>query len=164
MKQRYRTVPKVFFARLYQNQKTSSKTRGQTLPNYSLEDLINWLKQQPNLTQLWTDYQVSGHARNSAPSIDRLDDSLPYTLSNIRLVSWKENLAKATRHMREGKLNHGKTRARKVQQIALDGTVTNVFQSSHEAGEMTGFGAGNIRSCAIGVLKTAYGFRWAYLP
>lgn len=164
MKERYRTVPKVFFARLYQNQRNSSKTRKQAMPNYSFEDLIIWLKQQPNLNQLWTDYQASGHARNSAPSIDRLDDSLPYTLSNIRLISWKENLAKATRHMREGKLNHGKTRARKVQQIAFDGTVVNTFQSSHEAEELTGFRSGNIRSCAIGALKTAYGYRWQYLP
>lgn len=163
MKLRYRTVPRVFFARVYQNQKQSSKRRGHPIPNYTLDELIKWLKLQPNLTTLWAGYQASGHHRNFAPSLDRLDDTKPYTLNNLQLITAHENNKKAGLHIREGKLNHGKTRARKVQQINLDGTVINVFQSSHEAGEMTGFGPGNIRSCAIGALKTAYGYRWTYL-
>lgn len=161
MKHRYRTVPKVFFARVYQNQKQSSKRRGHPMPDYTLNELIEWLKLQPNLTTLWQGYQSSNHHRNFAPSLDRLDDSKPYTLKNLRLITAHQNLKKATRHIREGLLNHGKTRARPILQYTRDrSTLIARFQSSYEAEEMTGFNAANIRACCTGKLKSAYKYWW----
>lgn len=161
MKHRYRTVPKVFFARVYQNQRQSSKRRGHSMPDYTLDELIEWLKLQPNLIQLWENFQKSGHNRCHAPSIDRLDDSLPYSLTNIRLTTWHQNLKKATKHMREGLLNHGKTKSKPVLQYTRDRlTIIARFQSSHAAEEVTGFNASNIRSCCTGKLKSAYGYWW----
>ncbi|MFA9289485.1 MAG: hypothetical protein ACEQSA_06435 [Weeksellaceae bacterium] len=161
-KHRYRTIPKVFFARVYQNQIQSSKRRKQPLPAYTCSELIDWLKLQPNLTQLWEDFQKSDHDRCYAPSIDRLDDSLPYSLTNIRLTTWHQNLKKATKHMREGLLNHGKTRAKPLQQFTLDGQLVATYQSSHEAMEITGYNAQNLRACANGKLMTAYGHLWRH--
>ena len=162
MKHRYRTVPKVFFARVYQNQRQSSRRRKHPMPDYTLNELIEWLKLQPNLTALWQGYQFSNHHRNFAPSLDRLDDSKPYTLNNLRLITAHENIKKAAKHMREGLLNHGETRAKPIQQLTLDGQLVATYQSSHEAGELTGFRSGNLRSCATGALKTAYGYLWRY--
>ena len=161
MKHRYRTVPRVFFARVYQNQRKSSKRRGHAMPDYTLNELIEWLKLQPNLTALWQGYQSSSHHRNFAPSLDRLDDSKPYTLNNLRLVTAHENIKKAARHIREGLLNRGETRARPILQYSHDrSTLIARFQSSYEAEEITGFNASNIRSCCTGKLKSAYGYWW----
>jgi hypothetical protein len=33
-------------------------------------------------------------------------------------------------------------------------------KSSYKAEEITGYAAGNIRSCCAGKLKTSYGFKW----
>mgnify|MGYP001036498738 CR=1 FL=1 len=158
--ERYRTIPRVFFGRVLQNQKGTSKKRDHPMPDYTLDELIDWLKLQPNLTEIWQGFQNSNHDRNFAPSLDRLDDSLPYTLSNIRLVTWAENMAKSKVDHRNGKINKGHTRAKPVHQMDLEGKIIATFKSSWHAQEVTGYAAGNIRSCCLGSLKTAYGFKW----
>jgi hypothetical protein len=162
-KRNRRTNPHRFFNCLYHNQIQSSKNRGMDLPDYSLEQLISWLIKQPNLTSLWDDYQNSGHQRMAAPSLDRLNDYLPYTLNNIRLVTFRENHNKFRKDAREGLLNpNSVTSARKIEQYSKDGTYIQTFFSSREAAEEVngGNGSNNIRAVAVGRAKTAYGFIW----
>jgi hypothetical protein len=102
-----KTNPRHFFRKMLGTQRNRSKQRGHPPPTYTLDELIDWLKTQDHLTKLWTAYQESGHARMLAPSIDRLDDNLPYTLDNIRLVTWQENCNAATQGRREGRLPTG---------------------------------------------------------
>ena len=168
-KHRYRTIPKVFFARLYQNQKNSSKRRGHPMPDYTLEELIEWLKNQPTLTEIWQDYQDSNHARKSAPSLDRLDDSKPYTLDNIRLTTWHINMTKAKQHTREGLLNTNSiTSSKKIQRLSMDGDVIDTFNSSGEAAEILAphnkYARSNIRAAATGKIPSAYGYQWKDIP
>lgn len=53
---------------------------------------------------------------------------------------------------------------KQIQQISLSGEVVNTFLSSNHAAKSIGLNkGGNIRSCAIGKLRTAYGFIWKYI-
>jgi len=102
-----KTNPRHFFRKMLGTQRNRSKQRGHPPPAYSLDELIDWLKAQNHLTEMWNVYQDSGHSRMLAPSIDRLDDNLPYTLDNIRLVTWQQNCDKASQDRRDGKLAVG---------------------------------------------------------
>lgn len=53
---------------------------------------------------------------------------------------------------------------RKVSQFSLDGKLLNTFISSNQAAKALGLKrGGNIRSCAMGAIHTAYGFKWKYV-
>lgn len=146
-----RTKPHSFFKALYRNQRHVSIRRGHPAPAYTYDELVEWLSLQPNLTQLWSDYQDSDHERFYAPSLDRLDDSLPYSLSNIRLTTWKENFDKSRTDIHLGKLNKGLTKNIPVLQLALDGSILAEYQSYSHAEKVTGLHASNIRACCLGI-------------
>lgn len=76
--------------------KAYSRKRGHRQPEIrTREDLLRWLSTQPFMT-LWLAYYVSNYDVKLRPSIDRLDNSRGYELTNIRLVSWGENWASWT--------------------------------------------------------------------
>lgn len=51
-----------------------------------------------------------------------------------------------------------------IKQFSINGELVNTFLSSNHAAKSIGLKkGGNIRSCAIGKLKTAYGFIWRYI-
>lgn len=53
---------------------------------------------------------------------------------------------------------------KEILQLTLDNIVIEKFRSASEAARQIGVNFhGNISSCAVGKLKTAYGFKWAYL-
>lgn len=77
-------------ARIIADQKKSSKRRIMTPPDYSNEELKSWLYSNgfQDMYFLWVG---SDYDKWLSPSPDRLDDSKPYTLCNLRLITWKEN-------------------------------------------------------------------------
>lgn len=76
---------------MYNQQKVSSRRRGHAPPSYSLQEFREWLFAQAEWKQLFANWIASGYDRWASPSVDRLDDDLPYTFDNIRLVSYLEN-------------------------------------------------------------------------
>lgn len=161
---KYRTDPVTYFRRVWHNQKKTAKARGMSPPDYSLEELIEWLKQQPHLTKLWTTWQESGHQRKLAPSLDRIDDSVSYTLSNITLMTWEENNQKSHKDLRAGKLNtNSVTSAKRLGQFHKDGSIIAEYTSAGHASEILNLpkhAYKNIRAAAAGKLQTAYGYVW----
>lgn len=146
------------FDLIYSGQLSSSKQRGHVPPGYSKEQLIAWIESQSNFSDLYTSWVNSRYNRWIKPSVDRLDESLPYSLSNIRLITWGEN-AEA---FRQKKVKEGVGDCRAVNQY-LDGVLINTFHSLHEAERKTGAAAGNILKCCKGEYETSKGFVWRYV-
>ena len=83
--------------KVYNRQKSSSRTRKHPLPNYTKEEFTVWCKEN-GYNELHAKWAANGYIQNDAPSADRLDDNKPYSLDNLRLVTWKENHAAQASH------------------------------------------------------------------
>lgn len=102
-----KSTPLRVFQKIYNSQILHSVKRGHPIPNYNLEELKNWVDKQPNALALWKQYVASEYDKCKRPSIDRLDDTKPYTLNNIQLITWEENQNKAVNDKKLGVLNAG---------------------------------------------------------
>jgi len=148
------------FTDIYNGQLYSTKRRGHTLPNYTQESLTSWIKSQPNFISLYDKWVLSGYDRKLKPSCDRLDDYKPYTLDNIRLVTWGENHRKGISDKVTG-INTKNCKA--IKQFSKKGIFIKEFHSIQQASRDTGAAAGNIQRCCTGEYKSSKGFIWSYV-
>ena len=77
-------------ARMYKSQKTSSIRRKHVPPAYTLAEYRVWLFNN-NYEELYDNWVASGCSKKVIPSCDRLNPMKPYTMDNIRLVTWQDN-------------------------------------------------------------------------
>ncbi|WHM52915.1 putative HNH homing endonuclease [Sulfitobacter phage vB_SupP_AX] len=152
--------PHKYFYYKYINQRNLSRKRGHPLPNYSLDEFIQWLKDQPHLTELWENYLNSGKDRLLAPSIDRDDPNKPYTLNNISLITYQENIAKQGKDVQTGV---HQVRQRRVQCWDLEGNFVAEYPSIIEAARSIGSYPANIEQAASGKRKTHRKMSWNYV-
>jgi len=75
---------------IYKTQKANSKRRGHNPPEYTKEELKEWLYKH-NFKKLYDNWVKSGYQKKMKPSVDRLNDFKGYSFSNIRLVTDAEN-------------------------------------------------------------------------
>lgn len=132
---------------LYQAQKQSSIARGYTKPNYSQEELYNWVMSQDIWHELFAAWETSGYLKNLSPSIDRIDDYISYTLENIRIVTWEENDTKGKHYQIIGKTNKN---SKAVDQFTLDGKFIARYFSQQEAMRKTGICSDRISKVCLG--------------
>ena len=105
--------------RLYGTQKLNSTKRNHPLPDYTQEELLQWVKQQPHWEQLYEEWKQSNYSKDKALSIDRIDSLKPYTLDNIALTTWEQN----RQNGRNAVFNGDDTRnLRPVRALNLDNT------------------------------------------
>ena len=78
-------------------------------------------------------------------------------LSNLNLMTCKENLNWGTRNERSAK-----KRTKVVLQFTLDDVFVKEYPSLIQAYRETGFFFQNISKCCNGKRKTAHGFKWKY--
>ena len=78
-------------------------------------------------------------------------------LSNLSLVTHKENINYGTRNERSAK-----KRSKAVLQFDLQGILIKEYSSTKQVERELGFGQGNIVNCCKGKLKQAYGYKWRY--
>lgn len=159
-----------FIRKIYATQKLSSALRSHPAPSYTLKELTDWANKQPQLTPLWEAYQASGHLRDLAPSIDRVNSNLPYTLDNLELVTWEVNNRRGTRDTKAGtKITQHKA----VAAYNKDGSLHKTYVSLHEAARDTQSHPTTIQRIADAVvikksdgrttvLKTSRGFKWKW--
>lgn len=145
--------------RIYNHQKYHSKTRNHPPPVYSLKEFRDWALASNVFHDLYHSWFLNDYQKILSPSADRLDDYKPYTLNNLRWVSWQENKDKGYADRKNG-VNNKDSKA--VNQYSLSGEFIKEFHSGMEAFRKTGIANTSITLCCSGKLKTAGGYRWEF--
>lgn len=114
------------------------------------EDFYNWAKNNEDFKRLFATYEKSGYDRMLAPSVNRIDSSIGYTLSNMEIITHSENSRRIVHSTRP------------VIQIGKDGKKIKEWDSLTEAAKSFGrYNPGNIvNSCKNGGI--AWGYKWEY--
>ena len=144
---------------IYHSQKNSSKSRNMEQPNYTLQEFSEWCLSQDKFHKLFTEWEKSKYNRYLKPSGNRLDDFKPYTLSNLEIMTWGENEAKARLDIKEGK---GRVTYVKVKQFTSDKLFIREFTSGREAERVTGVSYQNIWKVCKKERELAGGYYWEY--
>lgn len=145
---RYRRTKNGFVNNIYRNQKKSSKNRGHTPPEYSLEQLKEWCFTQDIFIKLFDNWVYSGYDKNEAPSIDRIDDYKGYSFDNIQLMTWKENLVKSFTEKKQGINNKCN---KKITEYDCNRILLKEYHSISYASRCLGISKATIfRACASG--------------
>lgn len=145
---------------MYSGQVMTSKKRGHKPPEYTKKELFDWLYSKTKFHILYDEWVKSKFNRFKKPSLDRIDNSKGYSFSNVKLMTWRENLLNSHIDFRNGKLYN---KHKKVAQYDKNDKLINVFHSINEACRKTGTQQASISRCCSGVQKTAGGFKWKYL-
>ena len=144
---------------IYNSQKQHSLYRNHPLPNYTKDQLEDWLFSNTNFNELFNGWVKSGFNKWLKPSCDRLDDYKPYELSNLRLATWRDNQEKEYLDIIKG-INRKRLKP-VVGTSVLNGDVVE-FYSGCEAERQTGIKQSHISSCCNGKRKTAGSYKWKH--
>lgn len=156
-----RTVPGLI-KKIFHNQKMTTTKMGRPLPQYTETELLQWALQQ-GLEKLYQSWKTSGYDKWVSPSIDRKDNTQSYTLDNIRLITWRENLDNQKSMNVSGEYLH--TGSKAVDQLTLEGEYLQTYPSIACAmRDVAGHrkGVSNITSVCENKWPTAYGFKWRW--
>lgn len=140
---RYKDIKNKIIYDIYYAQRGSSIKRKHLSPNYSRNEFVEWFYKQPNNDELVMNYIKSLFEKTLAPSADRLDSSKPYTLDNLRLVTWQENMDANVKEM-----------SKAVMEYDVDLNFIKRHESIIEAERLYGIPNAMISRCCIG--GTAY--------
>ena len=155
----YKRSKEGLITQIYSIQKVSSKRRGHIMPLYTKNEFRNWMLNQKNFNDLYSAWIKSGHESMLRPSCDRLDDYKPYSLDNIRLVTWGENKAKGSL---DRILGINTKWAKPVIRMDLFGNFISRHCSVMQAERDTGIKNCNIHQCCRGKVKHSGGFLWMF--
>jgi len=142
---------------IYHNQKGSSKARGHCEPEYSKEELKDWVLSQEKFHEMYNIWKFSRHELLLKPTVDRIDDYVGYSLNNIQLMTWGENKSKGYKDRKNGT----DTRICKAVTATSSG-FSEEFFSIMEASRQTGVKPPNIINNLKGRSKSAGGYNWTY--
>lgn len=146
--------------RIYRMQKRNSKQRGHPMPNYTVEDLIEWCVKQPKFHQLHSVWEGVNYNKKLTPTCDRIDDYKPYTLDNLQLMTWWDNKVKGEADRKKGKSVTAQMKT--VVQFTLEGVYMAEYPSVSIASRAVGGSPSNVSKCCAGDRKTTMGFTWRY--
>jgi hypothetical protein len=138
----WRRSEKGLLSTIYTEQKSSSKHRNHKPPAYTLGELTEWFYQQPNSKVLYTVWVDSNYDKWLRPSVDRLVNTLGYSLENIQLTSFRDNNQRSHNDASEG-LNIVSL-LKSVDQYDLKGNFIQSYKSLTKASKATGQSAGAI--------------------
>lgn len=157
--QNYYRTKNGLISQIYGTQKSNSKLRDHPLPSYTKQELHEWLFNQVLFHSLFLNWEKSNYSHDLVPSIDRVDDYLPYSLSNITLTTWKDNNTKAQKDRKNGINNKW---SKEVNQFTKEGSYINTYFSIIEASRVTGINRACINKVCLKQRKSAGNFYWEY--
>ena len=92
---------------IYKTQKRNSKLRGHPVPSYTKKELADWMYDN-KYKEIYDSWVKNGYLKDIKPSVDRVDSLLPYSFSNIELITYRENMNRQFEDKRTGKGTSGK--------------------------------------------------------
>ena len=115
---------------IYQSMISNSSKRNHNPPQQSKSEFIKWITTQDRWKSITDNWIGSNFNTLLAPSVDRIDTSVGYEVSNMRLVTWVENM--------EYNFKYNKFSGRTVEIYDIEGNFIcekeNVFHASLATG------------------------------
>lgn len=143
---------------IYKTQKWNSKTRGHVPPDYSKQELKEWLYKN-DFKKLYDNWVAGGFIKKEKPSCDRVDDFKGYSLDNIKLTTWQKNAEHQHADILGG-IGVGGKRCKPVLQFSNSGSLIAEYVSFSAACRVVGYSIeGSLRS---GKSDRKNGFKWKY--
>lgn len=139
-----KVTKKGLIGRIYNTQKDRCKKKEVPLPTYSREWLTKWLRNQDLFHILYQEWVDSEYDKMKKPSIDRLNDYISYTETNIQLMTWEENCSK---HYEDRKSGRNTKHSKAVVQFRKDGTLVKIHKSISLAERETDIHGAEISKC-----------------
>jgi len=143
---------------IYSHQKDAAKKKGYPLPEYTRQELSDWLYKN-GFKEKYDNWVKSNYDKKLYPSVDRIDNYKTYSLDNIRLLTFYENHKNFSEDIKNA-VNKGQERCKTVYQYAKDNKLVGVYHSTMEAKRKTNIF--HISSCARGKRKYAGQHKWSY--
>lgn len=134
--QNFRKTPKGLLTNLY------SKMKERNTVSFSLNDFHSYLKNR-KFNELFKNWVKSGFSKEFKPSVDRINFLLPYTLENIRFITWKQNRLK-------GDIEVGLQKKKPVIMFCLNGKFVHQFDSIESVVRFTGYRQSQLSACCNG--------------
>jgi len=147
-------------SKIYTNQKTASKKRGHTMPKYTAIELKEWMLENERFEDMYNFWVHSNFNKTYIPTVDRLDSNKGYSIDNIRLATFRENIDAYYKELRECKVTHQTRPQKPVIQFNKNGECLAMFGSINEAARRTGCDDGHISKVCNGKRKTTGGYIW----
>ena len=144
-----RTIEKVVRLSYTLGMIPNSVKRGHKPPDFTEQELLDWVISKPNFGKLWSDYVASGYNRMKVPSLDRIDESVGYTFSNLELVTWEINANRAWNK-----------RMKPVAAYTLKGKLINSYESTTLASQNLGVPLYDITNTIKGKQKYAHDYQF----
>lgn len=131
------------------------------MPTYSKKELKEWCFSQKIFHELFTKWENSGYDKCLAPSCDRTDDYLGYSLDRLQIMTWRDNNKKFHDDRKIGINNKQSKSVIGIHSITGEKIE---FYSTRKAERVTGIGHSDISKCCSGKLhhNTAGGYKWKY--
>jgi hypothetical protein len=149
----YVKTPNGLVVSIFTGERQKSKRRKMPAPEYTLEELREWVFSQKKFWRLYDEWVKSQYNKWKKPSIDRINCKKGYTFDNIHLLTWEENKFKS-------KIDK-KFKAKKIYQIK-DGKIINEFPSVSFASKKLGIDKTHIWDCCVNKRKSCGGYQWKY--
>lgn len=148
----YRRTKKGLVAQIHSDQRRNSLRREHAMPSYTTEELKEWALSQDVFHSIYDEWVASDYNRWNRPSFDRLDDSKPYSISNIQVMNSYDNLKKQGNNPKP------------VRQL-LDGDVIAEYTSILEVERKLGYPQGKSKISLVckGIRKSYKGFTWEFV-
>lgn len=147
-------------AKKYSAQRWASKKRWHPMPTYTKQELIDWCFSQKDFHILFDNRKRLDFQKMYTPSVDRKDDYIWYTIDNIQLMTWQDNITKSHNDRFNG-INNKRNVA--VAQYTIEWILIWEYYSASKAHRETEVSITNILRVCNWIRKTAGGYIWKHI-